>query len=91
MPAESGEESHSPGLTGSQSRALPAADPLDQPLAFLGGATIALITLLVPLASVMVERGSLQSGDTMPVEPALQSDRSGQSRAVTARTAPQRL
>ncbi|MEB3321650.1 MAG: hypothetical protein VKI81_02385 [Synechococcaceae cyanobacterium] len=34
----------------------PPADPLSLPLAFLGGSLIALLTLLVPLATVVVDR-----------------------------------
>jgi hypothetical protein len=48
-------------------RSLPAhaADPLSLPLAFLGGALIALLTILVPLATVVADRSrGLSEGST---------------------------
>jgi hypothetical protein len=74
LPPEPGEDPPRPGSKGTQARALATAaplDPLDQPLAFLGGVTIALITALVPLASVMAERENLGSGNAVPAPTAL--------------------
>ncbi len=58
IPGESPEEPHSPGHPYPQrlspGTAVHPPDPLAQPLAFVGGSLIALITVLVPLASVVL-------------------------------------
>jgi hypothetical protein len=82
LPAESGEDPYSPASDATRRR-LPSApaspaDPLEQPLAFLGGATIALLTLFLPLASVMTQRPDVPSTSAIPALPALQSDGSEQ-------------
>jgi hypothetical protein len=80
-PAEPGEEPFSPGRD-SPSKPLVATstfDPLAQPLAFVSGGLVALLTLIVPLTSVLTDRRHLNEGGSIAEPAALPIDGSARS------------
>lgn len=84
-PTELGEEPFSPSHNGTRksSSSIAATDPLAQPMAIVSGGLIALLSLLVPLISVLADRDHQPETGTIPAPPALQFDGSEQPVRVT--------
>lgn len=87
--AEPGEDPFSPGQESSRRRRSAAPpDPLTQPLAIVGGGLVALLTLLVPLASVLADRRPLNLSGSVVAPTLLPLDEPQQPRHPSGSRAP---